>query len=144
MNYECNVSDLMKKPDLPPQEETRLPQTETHLPPRDTYSPPRDHLRDVTREEPDRKVRFEDQELHNIISNDNLSMLNSLTKRKNINLGLLILTINLLLNTNAIKELVFNLLPQAMTSATEYNLLGTLASGFILSVLVILFISYYY
>jgi hypothetical protein len=136
MNYGCNVADLMKKPESTPEEESRAPRAET-------YSPSRDHLQDLTREETDRKVRFEDQELQGIISN-NVSTLNSLTERKNINLGLLILTINLLLNTNAIKELVFNLLPQAMTSATEYNLLGTLLSGFIISVLVILFISYYY
>tara|TARA_B100000674_G_scaffold408885_1_gene356283 strand:- start:404 stop:799 length:396 start_codon:yes stop_codon:yes gene_type:complete len=131
MNYGCNVADLMKKPEPPP------PQRETH-------SPPRDHFQEPPREEPDKKVRFEDQEMQNIVPKNTVSTFSSLTERKNINLALLILTINLLLNTNAVKELVFNFLPQAMVSSTEYSLLGTLGSGLILSVLVILFISYYY
>lgn len=49
----------------------------------------------------------------------------------------------LLLNTTAVKEIVFKILPQLMNSSTEYNLIGTLISALLLGIVTTFFISYF-
>ena len=61
----------------------------------------------------------------------------------NKNTIFVIVIVYLLLNTTAVKEIVFKMLPQLMNSSTEYNLVGTLISAILLGIVTTLFISYF-
>jgi hypothetical protein len=61
----------------------------------------------------------------------------------NKNTIFIIVIVYLLLNTTAVKEIVFKILPQLMNSSTEYNLIGTLISALLLGIVTTFFISYF-
>jgi hypothetical protein len=61
----------------------------------------------------------------------------------NKNTIFVIVIIYLLLNTTAVKDIVFKILPQLMNSSTEYNLIGTLISALLLGIVTTFFISYF-
>ncbi len=75
------------------------------------------------------------------IQNEKTSYLNIISDNKNT--IFVIVIAYLLLNTTAVKEIVFKILPQLMNSSTEYNLIGTLISALLLGIVTTFFISYF-
>ena len=98
----------------------------------------------------DEKVNLKENEKVNLKENEKVNepiehKSTSLTDviSNNKNTVFVIVVAYLLLNTDAVKGFVFKMLPQLMNSSTDYNLMGTLLSAFLLGISTVLFISYF-
>lgn len=119
--FECKLSDLEE------------PKKEVNA------APLRDQEKKVHFEEKepepvkDSQVQVEKKQPNDIISNIS----------NNKNTIFVIVISYLLLNTTAVKEIVFKILPQLMDNASDYNLMGTLLCAVLLGIVTILYISYF-
>ena len=92
----------------------------------------------------DEKVNLKENENEKVnepIEHKSTSLTDVISNNKNT--VFVIVVAYLLLNTDAVKGFVFKMLPQLMNSSTDYNLMGTLLSAFLLGILTVLFISYF-
>ena len=89
----------------------------------------------------DEKVNVNEPTKELQVQNEKTSYFDIISNNKNT--IFIIVIVYLLLNTTAVKEIVFKILPQLMNSSTEYNLLGTLISALLLGIVTTLFISYF-
>lgn len=112
--FECNLSDFEEKP-----KEIKTP-------------PQRENTTEVK------------HEVKTPVENLSLTLDKSdIFSSKNTSLILFNTVVYIVLNTDSVKEIVFKILPILMSSATDYSLLGTLMCGILLSILSILFTSYF-
>ena len=92
----------------------------------------------------DEKVNLKENENEKVnepIEHKSTSLTDVISNNKNT--VFVIVVAYLLLNTDAVKGFVFKMLPQLMNSSTDYNLMGTLLSAFLLGISTVLFISYF-
>lgn len=127
--YGCKVSDLIKEPiieEIDEQEEE----------PEEIVSKPKTKNKNVTWD--DKKTDYKQK-----IEMAKLDLFSEITDKNNINRMLFIIVVYVLLNTRALKELVFNNIPVLMVSDSEYSLVGILVSGLLLAISTIIFSVYF-
>lgn len=125
--YGCKVSDLIKEPII---EETDEEEIE------EIVSKPKTTNKSVTWE--DKKTDYKQR-----VEMAKVDIFSEITDKNNINKMLFIIVVYILLNTRALKELVFKNIPVLMLSESEYSLVGILVSGLLLAVSTIIFSVYF-